>query len=309
MLPVFGGLLVLIVAGITARLIPGFPDPVVVRKVIGKIVITFFLPALIFNAVFTAPITQDFLAVPAVAIGVALFSLTLSVLVYGIIFKHQLTGPVKGTLILAGTWCNATYLGLPIVTSVLGQSMQKVPIIFDLLGMTLTLFTLGTIVAVEYGRNVVHHTIWQGLLEVVRLPPVISLVLALSFNMLSIAIPQWFLDTCRMGGGAVIPLMLFSVGLALPFSRESISRQRWTDPILIPAIIIKLIIAPTIGYYLISILISDPHVAKATLLESAMPTMVLTMVFAERYGLDEEVLARMIVITTVLSMGVLLTIV
>jgi predicted permease len=229
--------------------------------------------------------------------------------VYGIIFKNHLSGPTKGTLILAGTWCNATYLGLPIVTSVLGLSVQRVPIIFDLLGMTLTLFTLGTIVAVEYGKNVVHHTIWQGILEVVRLPPVISVVLAFSFNLLSVPIPQWFLDTCRMGGGAVIPLMLFSVGLALPFGRETATTRRWSDPILIPAIIIKLIIAPTIGYYLISLLISDPFVAKATLLETAMPTMVLTMVFAERYGLDEEVLAKMIVITTILSIIGLLVIV
>ncbi|RPI68093.1 MAG: AEC family transporter, partial [Ignavibacteriae bacterium] len=67
-------------------------------------------------------------------------------------------------------------------------------------------------------------------------------------------------------------------------------------------LIIKLGIAPAVGMIMIGLLIADAHVARATLLEAAMPTMVLTMVFAERYGLDEEILAQAIVFSTVVAM-------
>lgn len=56
---------------------------------------------------------------------------------------NRLAGPTWGSLIPAGTWCNETgiwcnetYPDLPIVTSVFSLSMQKIPILFDLSGMT-----------------------------------------------------------------------------------------------------------------------------------------------------------------------------
>ena len=115
-------------------------------------------------------------------------------------------------------------------------------------------------------------------------------------NLSGIDVPAWLLQATSVAGQVVAPAMLFSIGLALTVPRLALL------PTLAPALLIKLVLAPVAGSLLIGLLIADAPTARATLLEAAMPTMVLTIVFAERYGLDEELLAQAILFSTILSM-------
>ena len=115
-------------------------------------------------------------------------------------------------------------------------------------------------------------------------------------NILGLTVPEFVMDFTRVAGHVVAPVMLFSIGLALRVPKLSML------PLLTPTLLIKLVIAPVIGFVLLGLFISDVPTARATLLEAAMPTMVLTIVFAERYGLDEELLAQAILFSTVVSM-------
>jgi predicted permease len=47
----------------------------------------------------------------------------------------------------------------------------------------------------------------------------------------------------------------------------------------------------------------DPAVLRSAMLETSMPTMMLTMVFADRYGLDEATLAQAILLSTIVSVA------
>lgn len=92
------------------------------------------------------------------------------------------------------------------------------------------------------------------------------------------------------------PLMMVSIGLGLRMPR------RTSAALLAPAIVIKLVLAPLVAYVVARPLIADPDVFLATMLEAGMPTMMLTMVFADRYGLDTDILAQAIVVSTIVSM-------
>jgi predicted permease len=89
--------------------------------------------------------------------------------------------------------------------------------------------------------------------------------------------------------------MLFSIGLTL----------RVPDPrhllIIVPAVAIRTVIVPLILLSATVWLIQDPVVETGAILETAMPTMMLTMVFAEKYGLDTDVLAQAILASTLIS--------
>lgn len=293
---VFVTLFLLVSAGILYRFIPGIPPPDVVRRSIGSVVLNIFLPALTFRVLAQAPIDSDLWAVPTVAIACIVVSVSIAWLVYARWLQRHLSMPTIGALIVASTWCNATYLGLPVVTAVVGQDYQRIPMLFDLLAMSPMLFTLGTMICVEYGTRGERHTIGEGLLQAAKLPPLIAAVAGLMVNLLGVSVPSVLMDACTTAGNIVAPAMLFSIGLAL-------RPPQWRMvPMLAPSLLIKLMLAPFIGWLMIGWLISDPIVAKAALLESAMPTMVLTMVFAERYGLDEEILAQAIVFSTVVAM-------
>lgn len=289
----------LICSGIAFRFIPSTPSPAEVRRIIGSCVLNIFVPLLAFGVLATAPLGSDLLSVPLVSIASVVIGFAASWLLFGYLLASRLSPPAIGSLIVASTWCNAMYLGLPITTTIVGEHVSRVPILFDYLGMTPLLFTLGAVVCFKYGTKTRKLSIGEGLLAAVRMPPTLAVVAGILVNLLHIPVAPFILDTCSTAGKVVAPLMLFSVGLAL----------RWPQisklPMLAPVVVIRCILVPLSVLWLARLITADADVFRATMLETAMPTMMLTMVFADQYGLDESVLAQAILVTTIISMATL----
>lgn len=325
MFSAFVPLALILAAGVLFRQIPGVPPSSDVRRVIGSIVLNIFLPALTFFALYSAPLNSSLWTVPLTSAVVTLVGLGLAYVVFAVLLRRRLSRPAIGALLLASAWCNATYLGLPVVSAVVGKHVQQVPILFDLLAMTPLLFVFGTIIGVTFGhhhtvsRNVVGatgnedtsdiedgsvidgplrntHPVRHALRQLVLLPPLWTAALGLLLNALQVHLPTELLNAFDVIGHTVSPLMIFSVGLALrmPHVRRL--------PFITPMVIIRLGIGAIVGWCMATALIDSRDIFRATVLESAMPCMMLTMVFAERYGLDTEVLAESVIFTTLISM-------
>lgn len=296
MITTFAGLLLLLGVGAAYRWLPGVPPAADVRRGIGALVFNFLLPALTFQVLSTAPLTSDLWTVPLTSAVTVVVTLGMAWLIYARSLRMRRALPTIGALVLASVWCNATYLGLPVVTGAIGDHVRRVPIIFDLLGMSPLLFTLGVMVCVEYGTRGTKHSVVEGLRQVALLPPFLAAVAGLLVNLAGVPVHPMLQDVLTRAGATVAPLMILSVGLGL-------AGLRWGSvPILLPAVGIKLIMAPLVAYAVARPIIADVDVYRATMLEAGMPTMMLTMVFADRYGLDGETLAQAILISTLLSM-------
>lgn len=298
MISVFIGVFLVLAAGVVYRFIPGLPSSTDVRRIVGAIVLNIFLPALTLSVLSTAPLTHELWAVPLVSLACMVAGIGVAWLVYARILGKRLSRPTIGALILASVWCNATYIGLPIVTTVAGESFGRIPIMFDLLAMSPMLFTVGVMICVEFGTATSRHTIGEGLRQVLRLPPFLAAVVGLALNLLHIPVWEPLLTALQTMGKAVSPLMVFSVGIAL-------RPPRWrTLPIVFPAMAIKLVLAPLVAFGMVLALggAFTQTSAMATVVEAGMPTMMLTMVFAERYQLDTETLAQAILLSTLLAM-------
>lgn len=306
MINVFLSLGILLLSGTVLRYVPNIPSAHTIRAVIGTLVLRIFLPALTFSVVYRAPINSDLWAIPAVSACCTIICFGFAWIVFARGLKKWLLAPAIGSLLLASVWCNATYLGLPLVTALIGPEVSRVPVLFDLLAMSPLLFTIGTLICVEYGTRGVQHTIGAGLVQAIKLPPTIAVAVGLIFNISGIPVPDAIMDASTIAGKVVAPLMMVSVGLAM-------HAPNWRKlPILVPVVLIKLVVAPIVGLMISNLLISDQQIFRAVVLESAMPTMMITMVFAEKYGLDEELLAQAILVTTIVSVvtiGVLNTLV
>jgi predicted permease len=299
MLNVFATLGVLLASGIIYRMIPGVPTPQTVRSVIGSIVLNVFIPLLAFEVLATEHIMGDVWTVPVASVATTLIGFGLAFLVYGYILRKRIARPTIGAMILAATWCNAMYLGLPITLAVVGDPGDHVPILFDYAGMTPLLFTLGTAVCVAYGTSDEQPTFRQGIKQILRLPPFIATVAGIAVNAMGLELPLWFIAAAETAGKVVAPLMLFSIGLTLRW--PTISRT----PMLVPAAVIRTIIVPLLVFPLASLLHPNDDILRSTMLEAAMPSMMLPLVFAERYGLDVESLAEAILLSTIISVATL----
>lgn len=282
-------------SGLAFRAIPSMPPAADLRRVIGSVVLNVLLPALTFAALYRVSVTSDLWAVPLVSTGVVVATLIPAWILYAGVLRKRLPAPAVGSMLLAATWCNATYMGLPVLTSVLGPDVRHVPVLFDHLAMTPLLFTIGTVICVTYGTTEHAHSFIDGLRAVIRLPPVFAAACGFAANVSGIWMPEVVLSTCDTLASAVSPLMIFVVGVSL-------GTPRWRSiPVVLPATLLRLGAGPIVGSVLTSLVVTDPTITRATILESGMPTMMLTILFAERYGLDVDLLAQAILVSTVLS--------
>lgn len=292
----FLGLFFLLGIGAAYRWLPGAPNAGILRQGIGSIVLHMLLPALTFRVLATAPLGSDVWTVPLTSIATVAASYGVAWLWIVRGLGRRIAPPTAGALMLAAVWCNCTYLGLPIVTGLLGDHVQRVPLLFDLLGMSPMLFTLGVVTCQRFGTTASATSLRHGLRTVLTLPPFIAAVAGLGVNLSGITIPAVILDMLGRAGSIVAPLMMLSIGLGL--QRPSLAAM----PLLTPVIAIKLVLAPAVAMGIALPLITSPDIYTATILEAGMPTMMLTMVFADRYGLDTAMLSQAIVVTTLLSM-------
>jgi hypothetical protein len=283
----------LIACGIGWRLIKPFQlEADNVRQVLTSLVYGLLLPALAILVLWQAPLGLDTLRLTlSAALGV-LGALLLSY----IAFRIGKTTPANaGAMILAASFPNATYLGLPVLEHFLGPEGRSIAIQYDLFACTPLLLTLGIIIAQRHsGTDTQSHPL-RSLLTV---PPLWGAVLGITLNISNTPMPVWIAEWLQMLGGAVVPLMLFALGLSLRWS----SWQSSYLVILPPVIVIQLFAMPLIvAFASIGLALPQPLLSGA-IIEAAMPSMVLGLVICDRFKLNTELYALAVTITTALSM-------
>lgn len=292
MYEVLGQMGALIVCGVVWRWLRPMgleADPV--RQALTSLVYVLLLPALVLLVLWQAPLDVDVLRVAVVAGCTVLAGLGLAVLVY-----HQLKTPRRtaGALILAAGFPNATYMGLPVLEQVFGPWARSIAIQYDLFACTPLLLTVGALVAQRYGEGGTRNNPVWALLKV---PPLWAAVAALALNLGGVAMPHWCRGLLGMMGGAVVPLMLIAVGLSL-----RLGAIRWKDaPLLAPALALRLLALPLLAWGLALGVGLGSGKLPPVVLEAAMPSMVLGLVFCDRYRLDTGLYATTVTVSTLLS--------
>lgn len=235
-----------------------------------------------------------FLLIPAVGVVVTLCCMTAAFFLYrGIPLFRGMSRPAFGVMLLAASFGNVTYLGLPIITGMLGREYGYIAITYDLLATTPVLLTVGVFIAARYGRGK-DASIAASFMRVLKLPPLWAVILGIAVRVFGIPVPSLVADAAQLMGRAVIPIMTFTVGLALDF--QDVKRL----PVAAPALAIKLLLAPVLVWWIGSRIGISGNVLKAVTIEGAMPVMVLSLVIADEFELDVPLVAACIAASTVL---------
>ena len=200
-----------------------------------------------------------------------------------------------GAIILA-TVPNVTYLGLPVLEQTFGYWARSVAIQVDLFSAAPIVFTLGIMVARHYGEDATENT--KSILSFLNAPPFWAAAIAIILNLNSVSAPVWFAAALQKLSGAVVPLMLVSLGLALNW--QAITRKN--IPYVLPVIIIKMYLLPLFAMSIASYLAMEGQYKAAAVLDLAMPSMVVGVVFCDRYKLDSALYAMTVTVTTTLSL-------
>ncbi len=282
----------LIVSGVLWRQFRPFgSDADQMRQALTSLVYVFLLPALVLLVLWRAPLGLDAIRLAFISASCVVAGLLMAWLWFR---WRGTTGKILGTVLLAAGWGNFTYLGLPVLEGALGQWARAVAIQFDLFAATPLLLSVGVMLASRYGDNKVAGSI---ITELLKVPPIWAALAGVALNYLQVPMGAWLHQLLEMLAAGVVPLMLFSTGLALRW----VSGWRNRLSAAVPVIVIRLLLAPVLVLALAFMLALDDELRTAVVLEAAMPSMVLGLVICDRFGLDTRLYAEIVVLSTALA--------
>ncbi len=288
------GMAGIIAAGLVWRIILGGKSAEAIRNHLAKAVYEIFLPALVLHVMWQTPVSLNLLRVPVVAAVSVLFCLIAAAMIYGD-GKHFGGRRAAGAMLLASGFGNFTYLGLPVLTQTFGPWAQSVAIPFDLFASTPLLFTVGIMLARYYGN---HTGGAHALVELVRVPALWAALGGLLLSMMHIPMPAWLDEALGVLGAAVVPLMLLSIGMALRWQSGWLGKI----PVLMPMLLIQLGLMPLIVWGASMGVGMPERLIAPSVIEGAMPCMVLGLVICDRFKLDSTLYAEAVTVSTTLSL-------
>ncbi len=256
-------------------------------KPLNTVIIYVGLPAFIFQAVHRAQLGPDLWRVVLVSWGVFAVTLTLAWLVTRV---RGMAPARAGGFMLASAFGNTGFLGYPVTAALFGAGVVPVAVFSDVFGTVFAIMLVGLPLAARLGGK--GHKV-NVVREIATFPAVIALLVGLAMR--SVALPAAVTSGLDLLASLVAPLIMISVGLSL---RPRAMAAGLLDLGLVGAL--KLAVAPALALAVGSVLLSGVPLTVAAL-QAGMPSMMLTLVVGERYGLDSDFIASAIFLTTVLS--------
>jgi predicted permease len=191
---------------------------------------------------------------------------------------HGLARETRAAILLAGTFGNVLFMGYPTLTFLYGDIGGSYAAFADVLASTPLVWTFGVWIATRLGHEGGHGT--SLLRTMLTLPPMWGFVLGFAVNLSGLEVAP-LVKAAKFMGQATIPVMLFTLGLSIPWGALKPSR-----PVL-AAVAVKLLITPLLVFGLARVAFGELKPAQtAAILEVAMPTMLMAASFADRFKLD-----------------------
>jgi predicted permease len=229
---------------------------------IRKFVFNVSLPALTFISLYSNPIPLRALwIIPGVIIIQVIGYLTFRL----VPMRYHET-------IFSGFLGNTGFMGFPVVQAILGQGALPLAVIYE---QTLSFMIFSTWI----------HKNVRSFIN----PPLVAMLLALILK--HVALPQFFTNACQLVGNSTSPLAMLFLGLTVDLDFN------WRALI---AAAIKLAVVPAMALALTLVLPLAGDIRSVFILQSAMPTMVASVVYGAEIGLDVQKLSRNVVVSTLL---------
>jgi hypothetical protein len=255
---------------------------------LGRVNFYFLIPVLVFNLLINNGLPlKEILVTMGFAIAVMI---TIGLIALAAGWIMHLDRPILMAALLTSICINAGNYGLPLVSFAFGKEALAHASMYFITNSILS-NTLGVIIA-----SMGHMKFKDAALGLFKVPTVYMVILAVFLNQLHIQLPLSIGRTINMIASGCIPLMLVLLGLEL-------QRVRWSNSVRAIGLgtVMRLVLGPVV-----SLLLSIPFGLKGAarqgnVVESSMPTAVMTIVLATEYGLEPALVTATVFISTLLS--------
>jgi predicted permease len=254
-------------------------------------------PCLLFTVLAKANVHELFSRVIAVSAIAAVASIAIYFFVARVFWKRALPEAVIGSA--ASGYINANNIGLPVAVYVLGDAALSAPVILlqvvVLAPIILTVLDVSTSGTVSIGRI---------LLQPVRNPLIIGVVLGVVVAVAHVHLPTPVLAPFVLVGGAAVPVVLLSFGMSIHGQRLLEAGTNRRDVVLASAL--KLIFMPIVAWAIghLAFGLNGTPLFGVVLL-AALPTAQNIFNYAQRYERGVTLARDTVLITTIGSVPIL----
>ncbi|MEL6398882.1 MAG: AEC family transporter [Cyanobacteria bacterium J06626_4] len=255
------------------------------RTTLSRLSLYVLLPALIASSLYG--MTLSVRQASAIVAGFFLSSAILAGLVYSLCRLLKVEPLTQKTLLATSLFANTGNLGLPFISFALGATGLERAIVY-LISSSILLTTVGPTLLKGAG-------LWVGLRTTLRLPVFGAMLAGLTLQALNVTLPLRLDAGLELLGGAAIPVALVTLGLQLA------KTNLYVDRAVLAAAVLRLGVAPTIALTVGAMLGLQGQDLQVLVLQAAMPTAVNTFIWVTEFGGDADLVARAIVLSTLLS--------
>ncbi len=269
-------------------------------QLFSRIVLQITLPAVIFSSLAVKQFDSEFLIM---AVIMAAIEVGIMILAWGIATILKFKPGEKGALILVSAFGMTALLGYPIIRQVFpGNALaMEEAVVTSELGVGLLIFILGPLIAEYYGESKVEgKSIIKSAKKFFVSPIFISLIAGIGFSFIPLKhdseLFSTFIRIFKLIGNANLLLVAFTIGLIIEFKK--------TKHIVLfvgIAVLLKLILKPLLAGWLTTNPQFTEMMSEIVFIETALPSAILTAVFAKQYNCRPDLVSMTIMVTLLLS--------
>jgi malate permease and related proteins len=277
----FALILAMLVLGYGLQRLHALPDNT--AQTLNLIVLYVCLPAAVLRYVPRLQLTPALIGVAAVPWLLLIATVTLvSLCARAFIFRDD----ERAVLLLTVALGNTSFLGYPLTRALIGEDALPYAVIYDQFGAFLILSTYGLWVLARYGGDA-RPTARGMLLRVLKFPPIWALIVG--FTVMPAEPPHGLAGALQRLSDALLPLAILAIGLSvkLALPRDELK------PLAV-GLTLKLVFMPALALLLVPLLGLHGDIARTTVLESAMPSMVTAGALAIAHHLAPRLAAAMV---------------
>jgi predicted permease len=267
-----------------------FPDTQVewLRNQLSRLAMYLFYPAILFSVAMVTPISAELLAVPVVtALAAAAGGLCAWLLLYRTRFGARLPRRTRAVLVIGAMFGNTFNIGVPVLLFLHGEGTLQYAVFNDMLMVMPLVWSLGVWICTRLGVDQPEAAPAQAhaprpnvFTVMMSMPPIWAFIAGATLQQTGL-VYEPVVSAARMIGQPTIPVMLFVLGLTIPWHALTPKRE------VLAATAIKLLLVPVVAWALGPLFFAAPGDAQysATVL-AAVPGMLTLLMLADRFDLD-----------------------
>ncbi len=259
-------------------------------KTVTRLSFYIFGPCLVFTSLTKAEVTGGEFVQLALYTVLAIGSMMALAALAGFTLRAERRALV--TLIIASVFVNGGNYGLAATQFAFGDAALARAVVFFVFS-TLTLYTAGVFIA-----SLGQQRVGQALRQIFAVPAFYALIAAGLVRSTGWPLPTLLDRSVTLLGEASIPLMLVILGLQIAQTR---AWPKTSVTLIGVAVALQLIVAPLVALGLAYALGLTGAARQAVVLQTSMPTAVVTTILALQYDLDAELMTGAVILSTLLS--------